>query len=223
MHYKSGPALMIKAPGSIDDTGVAAEFTAMVSVFGNADSANDVVMPGAFSKSLHAWQESGNTIPVLWSHRVDDPRYNIGSVTEIAELSPGDDRIPKSAHPWVHENGGLWVKGLLDSGEHASDVALAARNLMKGRRVTQFSFAYDVVREQKNAAGQNELHDLWLYEVSPTQVGCNELTDLGAAKAGSVVVPSAHAETSIDHDAKRRPPLAVIRQRIALATFSIHG
>lgn len=158
-----------------------AGFEAIVSVFNNTDYGNDVVRPGAFAKTITAWKDSGDPIPVLWSHRMDDPQYNIGAVTDIEELAAGDDRIPSWAHPWVKANGGLWVKSELDT----DGVAAKVRQLLQKRRVTQFSFTYDVLDERKNSAGQNELIDLWLHEVGPTPLGMNPLTTLVGAKAAS--------------------------------------
>lgn len=191
MHYKTAPAL-VKAPVAVDgldtESGI---FTAIVSVFGNVDSYGDVVVPGAFADSIAEWTKSGNSIPVLWSHRVDDPRFNIGAVVDIAEVSPGDERIPPSAHPWVHDNGGLWVSGRIDTGSDASDVAKSAHRLMRERRVTQFSFAYDIEDSSMSDDGNLLLKRLWLHEVSPVQIGANQLTELGVAKTpADAPVPS---------------------------------
>jgi hypothetical protein len=60
-----------------------------VSVFGNKDSYGDVVMPGAFADSLAAWKASGNPIPVYYSHRMDDPDFNIGYVLDAEETDKG--------------------------------------------------------------------------------------------------------------------------------------
>jgi hypothetical protein len=156
-----------------------AGFEAIVSVFNNKDYGGDVVRKGAFLDSIALWKNSGDPIPVLWSHRMDDPNYNIGALTDIDELSKGDSRIPPWASPWVHENGGLWVKAELDT----EGVAAQVRHLMIKRRVTQFSFSYDVIEEKLNQRGENELLKLWLHEVGPTPLGMNPLTVLTGAKS----------------------------------------
>ena len=185
MKYKSSPAT-INATQADDEP---AEFAAIVSVFNNKDSFGDVVKPGAFLDSIAAWKQSGDQIPVLWSHRMDDPMYNIGAVTVIEELAGGDHRVPAWAHPWVKDNGGLFIRATLDEGPGASPIAVQARALLMKRRVTQFSFAYDVLDERPGKDGTNELHKLWLYEVSPTQIGMNELTELVGAKAAPPAAP----------------------------------
>jgi HK97 family phage prohead protease len=147
---------------SVDnETGV---FEALVSVFGNKDSYGDVVMPGAFTKTLEDWSTKGDPIPVYWSHRMDDPDYNIGHVIEASESEDG-----------------LLVKAQLDLGGGKAD---QVHRLLKGRRVTQFSFAYDTIRDKKNG-DVNELHELKLYEVGPTPIGANQETELLAVKAAA--------------------------------------
>jgi phage head maturation protease len=172
-----------KASPTTDQDG---RFEAIVSVFGNVDYMGDVVMPGAFAETLAEWKASGDPIPVLWSHRMDDPRFSIGSVVDIAELGPNDARIPEWVDPWVKEHGGLWVVGQLDTGAMATDVAVATRKLLAERRVKQFSFAYDIEDSgfgTLNGQDVYELRKVDIYEVSACQIGCNDLTQLLGAKA----------------------------------------
>jgi len=157
----------VKAVGTEDslEEGV---FEAIVSVFGNVDSYGDRVMKGAFEKTLTDWEASGDPIPVYWSHRMDDPDFNIGHVLEAKETDEG-----------------LWVRAQIDlEGSKAQQVY----RLLKGRRVTQFSFAYDVeaYRVVKDADADDsvwELDQLRLYEVGPTPIGANQETELLAVKA----------------------------------------
>lgn len=160
-------SVQVKAAGP-DDGLEEGQFKALVSVFGNVDSMGDKVMPGAFTKTLAEWGESGNPIPVYWSHRMDDPDMNIGYVLAAAET--GD---------------GLEVLGQLDLDADASPKAKQAYRLAKGRRATQWSFAYDVIDSvEAEADGQafNQLNELKLYEVSMTPIGANDQTELLAVK-----------------------------------------
>lgn len=185
MNLKSAPARFKALDVPTADGGT---FEAIVSVFDNVDSWGDVVVPGAFVDSIAEWKASGNTLPVLWSHRMDDPAYNIGEVIDLAELEAGAE-LPEWVDPWVKEHGGLWVKARIDTGPDASPIAVQGLRLLKSRRVTQFSYAYDVQDGGPTTLdGQDvwELRKLKLYEVSPTQIGANELTDLLAAKARTV-------------------------------------
>lgn len=163
MHIKSCPVTSVKAVGD-EDSGI---FEAIVSVFGNKDSYGDVVMPGAFADTLLEWARKDAPIPVYWSHRMDDPDYNIGHVLEARETEEG-----------------LWVKAQLDL---ESPKSAQVYRLLKGRRVTQFSFAYDVLdaawAKSDELGEYYELRKLSLYEVGPTPIGANQETDLLAVKS----------------------------------------
>jgi hypothetical protein len=184
MKLKSAPA-RFKADGA--DSGNTGEFEAIVSVFNNVDSWGDVVRPGAFVDTIAGWKASTSVLPVLWSHRMDDPTFNIGEVLDIAELAAGAADLPDWVDPFVRDNGGLWVKGRIDTGPDASPIAVQGLRLLKSRRVTQFSYAYDEVDAGWSTADGEEaweLRKLELYEVSPTQIGANQLTELLVAKSG---------------------------------------
>lgn len=141
------------------------EFEAIVSVFGNVDAQGDRVLPGAFETSLAAWRAKGSPIPVIWSHDWGNPNAHIGGAD--ANLVEEVDR-------------GLKVKGQIDlDNPFASQV----HKLMKGRRVTQFSFAYDIVKEKRAKDGANELVELDIIEVGPTLRGANPDTELLAVKS----------------------------------------
>lgn len=154
----------VKATG--DDTG---EFEAIVAVFGNVDSGGDVIAKGAFADNLAEWESSGDPIPVVWSHDSNDPFSHIGSVVEASETDTG-----------------LLVKGQLDLD---NPKAAQVHKLLKGRRVTQFSFAYSVLDSgpvEVDGVKATELRRLKLYEVGPTLVGMNQATELLSAKSDDV-------------------------------------
>ena len=185
MLFKSCPA-QVKAAGEADGL-EDGQFEAIVSVFGNIDAYGDVVMPGAFKDSLAEWAASGNRIPVYYSHRMDDPDFNIGTVLEAKETDEG-----------------LWVKAQLRLDATTSKAPQVHRLLMD-RSLAQFSFAYDVIEggmEKGQFDGSDEpvevfaLRKLKLYEVGPTPLGANQETELLdvkamartiAAKAGRVI------------------------------------
>lgn len=181
MLMKSCPA-RVKAAGEQDGL-PEGQFEAIVSVFGNVDSYGDVVMPGAFKDTLAEWESSGNPIPVYYSHRMDDPDFNIGHVVEAAELLPGDPRLPDD----LKDLGGLWVKAQLDiDAPVPGSKAPQVHRLLKGRRITQFSFAYDVDEggwAKRDDQEFYELRKLRLYEVGPTPIGANQETELLAVKS----------------------------------------
>jgi HK97 family phage prohead protease len=161
----------VKAAGTAD--GLAeGQFTALVSVFGNEDSVGDVVIEGAFTDTLAEWAAKGDPIPVLWSHSWGDPFSHIGVVVTAQETAEG-----------------LLVTGQIEDLD-TNPTAAQVYRLLKGRRVTQFSFAYDVVEgawvEPEDEWGYYELRKLKLYEVGPCLVGANQETELLAAKAHDI-------------------------------------
>lgn len=164
MKLKTRPA-KIKANQDGDDEGV---FEAIVATY-DLDSVGDKIMPGAFEKSLATWSERGDPIPVLWSHMWDDPDYHIGVVEQAEERDEG-----------------LWVRARLDMDEPKSRKIF---KLLKGGRVTQFSFAYDVDDGEFIEANDDEpggyyaLRQLTLYEVGPTLIGANQQTELLGVKS----------------------------------------
>jgi hypothetical protein len=151
----------IKAAGEHEGTDEGT-FEAIVAAY-NLDSVGDKITPGAFADTLAEWKGRGDPIPVLWSHMSHDPEYHIGEVLEAEERPEG-----------------LWVKARIDT-EPGSKAAQVYK-LLKGRRVTQFSFAYDVEEgawvDQKGGDGYYELRKLKLYEVGPTLIGANQSTEL---------------------------------------------
>lgn len=151
-----------------DSTG---EFEAVVSVFGNVDLQGDRSMPGMFLKSLAKYRDLGNPIPVIWSHDWGDPFAHIGYV------DPKDAReiLAEEAKSAGFGNitGGLFVKGHLDVDK---PFAKQVYDLLKERRVREWSFAYDVNDEGRAKDGANELKEVDLFEVGPTLKGANPAT-----------------------------------------------
>ena len=163
-------AARIKAAGPHEGT-PDGEFDALVATY-DLDSVGDKIVPGAFAETLADWAKSGDPIPVYWSHRMDDPNMNIGTVLNAQETDQG-----------------LEVKAQLDLD---NPVATQVYKLLKGRRVTQFSFAYDIEEgayvQSQDERSYYELRKLKLYELGPTPIGANQETDLLEVKAGDRTV-----------------------------------
>lgn len=159
-----------------DDGLTEGQFTAYASVFGNIDSYGDVVAPGAFAKDLERWEKSGNPIPLLFGHNMSDPDYNLGHIVEAKE----DDT-------------GLLVTAQLDLDNQK---AVQVYRMLKGRRINQMSFAYDVIEggpasrakdgteddDDPDTEHYYELRQLKLYEVSVVTIGANQETEILAVK-----------------------------------------
>lgn len=140
------------------------EFTAIVSVFNNVDLVGDRVLPDAFTKNLAAWAASGDPIPVIWSHDWQDPYAHIGYVTKAIATPVG-----------------LQITGKNDV--DTNPFAAQVHKLLVARRVTNWSFAYEVISEKRAKDGANDLIELTITEVGPTLKGANPSTDTLTAKA----------------------------------------
>ncbi|MCK9928796.1 HK97 family phage prohead protease [Frankia sp. Mgl5] len=164
MRTKAFRISRFKAAGDGEPEGT---FDALVSVFGNVDLGGDRIVKGAFARTLGDWSTAGDPIPVIWSHQWDNPDAHIGYV-DPAEAVETDE--------------GLAVKGRLDVGE---PFAGKVYDLLKTRRVREFSFAYDIPAggDRKAADGAHEIVDIDLLEVGPTLKGMNPDTVLGDVKS----------------------------------------
>jgi hypothetical protein len=160
MQVKSFPVdtIEVKAASSEAPHG---EFTALVSVFGNTDLVGDRVMPGAFTSSLKSYSDAGKNIPIVWSHDWGNAESFIGKTLSAEENADG-----------------LLIRGAFFDTPRAQTV----RTLLAERVVSEFSFAYDVVDEQKGSDGINELLELKILEAGPTLKGANPATQLISAK-----------------------------------------
>lgn len=189
--YKSC-AVKIKAAGP-DDGLQPGQFRALVAVFGNIDSVGDVIIPGAFTDTLAEWKASGNPIPVLWAHDWANPDSHIGVVDDAEQTDDGLEVLAT----------------VLDMDTNAR--AAQVYKLLKGRRVTQFSFAYDIVDggfETTDGQDAYALRKLTLIEVGPCLLGANQSTDLLDVKAHDLARDASAALTAITADVKAGRVLA---------------
>lgn len=147
-------------------------------IFGNVDSGNDVVHPGAFKKTL---QESMTRIKFLWQHDWFAPP--IATIIEAEEV--GKTGLPKDlreAHPEV--TGGLLVtRKYLDS-ERGREVWAGLSS--DPPAITEMSFAFDAIKidyEDHERFGKiRHLRELRAYDFSDVNWGMNALTR--ASKGG---------------------------------------
>lgn len=191
----------IKLKAGPEDGLAEGQFIAYASVFGNVDSTGDIVVRGAFANDLLRWAASPNYIPLLFAHNMTDPDYNIGHIVEAVE-----DEV------------GLKVTAQLDL---QNPKAVQVYRLLKGRRIDQMSFAYDVVDSVEtytDGEESTELRELKLYEVSVVTIGANQETEIMAVKeagryaelmaasvkAGRVLSAKNESEIRSAHDALGR-------------------
>lgn len=158
-----------------DDGLAEGEFIVYPSTFTRTpDSYGDVIAPGAFLDAIAELSASGNEMPALFGHRMDDPDFFVGGALG-ADMSEDD-------HGWR-------VKGKFDL---SSPKGPTVYNLVKGRRLTQLSFAYDVIDEGQveleDGTKANELRKLKVYEFSFVPVGANQDTSIVAIKSNAAAL-----------------------------------
>ena len=114
-------------------------FAGYASVFNKLDSGGDIVLPGAFVKSL---AKRRGRIRLLFQH---DPKEPVGTWESMAEDSHG-----------------LFVTGRLVPGVPRSD---ALKRLIESRALDGLSIGFRTVKASRRD-GNRLLHEIDLYEVS---------------------------------------------------------
>lgn len=183
----------VKATNATDDGVV----EALIATY-DVDSSGDRIVPGAFAKSLAEWTESGHAIPFIWSHLHDDLDAYLGEVLEAKETDEG-----------------LWVKAQIDMDD---EKARKAFRLIKGGRVRNYSFAYDIpgggARPDDNGPGEQVLTELKIFEVGPTLIGMNQNTRTLVAK-GNGAGEKADPVMSVKNKTDLRTALDLIKNVLA--------
>lgn len=176
MRIKSCPVVSCKVSDDPDEAerGIV---EALVATW-DLDSVGDRITKGAFADDVSDWAkraEAGSPQPFIWSHMHADPNAHVGWVLSAKETDKG-----------------LHVKAQLDiDNPPPTSYAPQVWRLIKGGRITQFSFAYDVLEgghvDQKNEDGSDasyyELRKLKTYECGPCLIGANQATELISAKS----------------------------------------
>lgn len=147
-----------------------------VAGIGNKDSVGDVLVSGAFSKSLTRRKPR-----VVWGHNWNDP---IGKVLEIYEVAPGDRRLPmKMLNAGI---GGLYARVQFNLNSEKGREAFA--NVAFFGQEQEWSIGYKTLDSIFDPNLQaNILKEVELYEVSPVLHGANQLTGTISVKSDEMV------------------------------------
>ena len=165
MRIKTVPVGEVKA--GPDDGLAEGEFIVYPSTFTREpDSYGDVVAKGAFLDTIQQWKDSGNSLPGLFGHRMDDPDFYVAYAIDMDE----------DEHGWR-------VHGAFDM---ESPKGPHVYRLVKGRRLNQLSFAFDTLEEGavelEDGRKANELRKLRVHEFSFVPIGANQDTSVVAVK-----------------------------------------
>lgn len=134
------------------------EVTFYAAITGTADEVGDVIVPGAFARTLATRRPK-----IVRAH---DWRQLVGKVTHIEELRPGDKRLPArtaAGEPWPRQAGALLVRGKLNTASREGKAA--AHDVEFFGPDAAFSIGYKTARSRQRGR-LREIADLDLYEVS---------------------------------------------------------
>jgi HK97 family phage prohead protease len=138
-------------------------------VFGNEDAKKDIILPGAFTKSLAEFEKKGEMPMMLWNHNDDEP---IGDWLGVEEDSKG-----------------LLVKGQLWLDQGITNAARAYK-VMTGRGKKGLSIGYRTKEADRDKQGRRLLKQVELAEISPVTFPMNsEATVLRVKSANGEIDP----------------------------------
>ncbi len=126
------------------------------SIFGNVDSDKDMIMPGAFTKTL---AENGSRIRHVWQH---------------------DITMPLAKPTLIQDSKGLAFESNISQTTWGKNALI----LYNDRVIDEHSIGYNTIRSQAKS-GYSELTELRLWEGSSVTLGANELAIGGSAKSWS--------------------------------------
>ena len=183
---------------------------AVVSVFGVLDDGGDLIVPGAYAKTI---TERGRRIRVLDHHNSGSVRDVIGVPLAMRELSR--EELPASIlSQWPEATGGLWTKTqyLLNTAEGAGAFARIASGAVSEYSIgfQSLQVAYQDIQWRGQVVPARLLKEIKLWEYSPVVWGMNPAT-------ATLHVKQASAEPAAEPTVET-PSLTVslARRRLAL-------
>lgn len=122
----------------------------------------DIMMPGAFAKTIKEWGPTGaNRIKILALHRSD--WLPIGAPTELRE-----------------DGTGLFFAGKISDTSLGRDVL----TLLRDRVLTEMSIGFDIIKQELDKIrGVRLLHEVRLWEISPVTWAMHPLATIADVKA----------------------------------------
>jgi len=132
------------------------------SVFGNRDSDDDVIMRGAYTKTI---QENGDRVKYIYQHDITKP---IGKMTELGE----DDK-------------GLYFTAEIPDTALGRDVM----KLIKGGVITENSVGImPVVKNYNEEEKTRYIKEVKLYEISAVTIAANDQAKINDVKSQDVIL-----------------------------------
>jgi len=138
------------------------EFEGHGSVFGNIDLGGDVVVPGAFKKSLAEHAKAGTLPQMFWMHKAD--------------------QVPGLWHEMREDEKGLYVRGELLDTALGKDM----RTLLDRKAVRGLSIGYRTRLADYDKDGNRLLKELEVWEVSLVSLAMNPLARVESMKTAQL-------------------------------------
>ncbi|WP_433357727.1 2'-5' RNA ligase family protein (plasmid) [Microtetraspora malaysiensis] len=156
---------------------------ALVAVTGVRDNVNDVIMPGAFTKTLGLRKPKG-----VFSH---DTTVWVARTETVEELMPGDPRLlemtTKAGRPPLpREAGALYVKARFNLRDDDARKAYEKVRFFSETGECEWSIGYQVPDggARKDRQGTRYIKELHLFEYSPVLFGANSQSMTLSVKSG---------------------------------------
>ena len=183
---------IIDRPFEVKEVSDNGKFVGYGSVFGEIDSYRDIVMPGAFNKSLKRdFADKGRKVPMLWQHDSYNP---IGVYDVIRE----DEK-------------GLYVEGACNMDVQQGRECHA---LMKQGALTGLSIGYNTIdSDVDDRALTRKLIEVKLWEVSPVTFPAGDSARAQVKSLGEIVTMSELEDYLRDaYGASKKEAVALIAQ-----------
>lgn len=197
---KSFPAYISKAEG---EQGIVGAFT---SIFGNVDFGWDVIVYGAFARTI---QQRGNKIRVLDNHNSWSAMDAIGKVIKIEEV-PREGLPLEVQAQYPDATGGLYVEiqFMLDD-----EISAGIFRRIKTGVIDEYSIGFEILQQEYKTVPTDEgdrgirfIKEIKLYEVSPVIFAMNDATTTASVKAEASNRLVVAAEGYLERlDAKQKP------------------
>lgn len=145
-------------------------------VFGNVDDGDDIIDPGAFTKTI---AENGGRIKMGWQHEAP-----FGVTTYISEV-PREALPPPVLERAAGATGGLYVRGQADMTSEDQD---RLKRLASGS-VDELSIGYEAIKASFEQAGSKyirRLKEVRLFEWSPVWMAMNQAAVITGVKGRDV-------------------------------------
>lgn len=135
------------------------EFEGYGSTFGNVDLGDEIVVPGAFKKSLAVHTKAGTVPQMFWMHQ--------------------PDRVPGAWSEMHEDEDGLYVRGQLADTELGNEM----HALLQMKAVRGLSIGFQTVAWDYDKRGKRLLKEVDLWEVSLVSLAMNPLAKVEAVKS----------------------------------------